>query len=44
MASVAVNDDLHHKLKVRCSELRLKIKEVVNEIISDWLKKHGKEK
>ncbi len=40
MASLAVDDDLHQRLKVRCSELRLKIKEVVNELISDWLKKH----
>ncbi|MDI6798410.1 MAG: hypothetical protein QMD12_00190 [Candidatus Aenigmarchaeota archaeon] len=38
MASVAVDDDLHQKLKVRCSESRLKIKDMVNELIAEWLK------
>ena len=42
MASVALDDDLHQKLKVRCSELGLKIKDTVNEIIEEWLKKHEK--
>lgn len=42
MASVAVDDEVHQKLKVRCSELRLKIKDVVNQLIAEWLKKHEK--
>lgn len=42
MASVAIDDDLHQKLKIKCSELGLKIKDVVNEIIAEWLKKQEK--
>ena len=40
LASLAVDDELHKRLKIRCSELGLKIKNVANEAIEDWLKKH----
>jgi hypothetical protein len=43
MASIAINDDLHKRLKVQCSILGLKIKNVSNEVLEDWLKK-GKPK
>lgn len=42
MASVAIDDELHQQLKVKCAELRLKIKDVVNELITEWLKKQKK--
>ena len=42
MASIAIDDELHRRLKIRCSELGLKIKDVVNEIIAEWLKKKEK--
>ncbi|MEM5794602.1 MAG: plasmid partition protein ParG [Candidatus Aenigmatarchaeota archaeon] len=42
MASLAVDDELHRRLKIKCSEMGLKIKDVVNQLIADWLKKHEK--
>ena len=44
MASLAVDDELHKRLKIRCSELGLKIKNVANEAIEDWLKKYGEKR
>ena len=42
LASLAIDDELHKALKVRCSILGLKIKNVVNEAVEDWLKVHKK--
>lgn len=40
LASLAVDDELHKTLKIRCSMLGLKIKNAANEAIEEWLKKH----
>jgi hypothetical protein len=40
LASLAVDDELHKTLKIRCSMLGLKIKSAANEAIEEWLKKH----
>ena len=39
MASIAIDDDLHKRLKIQCSILGIKIKNVSNEALEDWLKK-----
>jgi|GEM_PF-3266191 len=43
MASVAVDDELHQRLKKVCFYKRISIKHCVSKLISEWLEKHEKE-
>ena len=42
MAAVAIDDDMHKKLKVFCVKNGLKIKNVVNALIKEFLENGGK--
>jgi predicted transcriptional regulator len=39
MASIAIDDELHKRLKIQCSILGVKIKNISNEALEDWLKR-----
>jgi len=42
MASITLDDEIHRKVKTKCTELNIKIKDVANELFSSWLKKVNK--
>jgi predicted DNA-binding protein len=42
MASLAINDEIHQRLKKYCFERRIPIKKYVNEMIQKWLDENEK--